>query len=201
MLCPYCQGPVCEDSPACPRCGLTMEKAGAVFGALPHLVKGVSDSAGVLRGAGRRRIHRDIAAFERRFPQCGFTAAFMALGKDIPGATYTFWVFNRSNLAGELNQGSHNRHILLLVDIMSCGAWITPGYGLEPFIGRKTLDEGLEAAVPHFAAGKWGAGVGALLARVEEVFREVVVAIPRVYGLPQLPGHSREKSGLPATAW
>jgi len=180
---------------------LTIEKAGAFFGTVPLLVRGVSDSAGVLTGAETRRIHRDIAAFERRFPQCGFTAAFMALGKDIPGAAYTFWVFNRSSLAGELNQGSRNRHILLLVDTRSCGAWITLGYGLEPFIGRKMLDEGLEAALPHFAAGRWGAGVGALLAGVAEAFREVVMAIPKVYGVTPRPNDRKENSGVPATAW
>lgn len=172
-----------------------MEKAGAFFGSVPRLIRGVSDCAGVLSRAETRRIRRDIDAFECRFPQCGFTAAFMALGKGIPGAAYTFWVFNRCNLAGELNHGSRNRHILLLVDTIGCGAWLTLGYGLEPFIGRKNLDGMLEKAQPHFVAGKWGAGVAILLAGMETAFREVVEAIPRVYGLPPLRTDEEKKTG------
>ena len=100
MNCPYCQGSLCEDSPVCPRCGLTMDKAGAFFGTVPRLGPGVSDSAGVLSGSDIRSMGRSIAAFEGRFPQCGFGVAFVALGKDIPGAAYTFWVFNRTYQAG-----------------------------------------------------------------------------------------------------
>ena len=178
-----------------------MEKAGAFFGTVPRLARGVSDSAGVLSTAESRRIRKDIAAFERRFPQCGFTAAFMALGKDIPGAAYTFWVFNRATLAGELDLGSRNRHILLLVDTAGRSAWMTFGYGLEPFVGRKVLERGLKTAQPHFAAGRWGAGVSALLSAVNEAFREVFAALPGVYGLPPLPADKKEQSGVPATAW
>ena len=82
-----------------------MEKAAAFFGIAPRLIRGVSDSAGVLTSADLRVIRRRIADFERRFPQTGFTAAFMAVSKDFPGATYAYWVFNRCNPAGELGIG------------------------------------------------------------------------------------------------
>lgn len=178
-----------------------MEKAGAFFGTVPRLVRGVSDAAGVLRAADIRSMRRSIAAFERRFPQCGFTAAFMALGPDTPGAAYSFWVFNRTHPAGGLNQGSSNRHLLLLVDTAGRGAWLTLGYGLEPFISQKTMESCLEKAQPHFGAGKWKTGVTELLAAVEAAMREIIRFFPRVYGLPPLFNDHRQETGTPATAW
>jgi uncharacterized membrane protein YgcG len=162
-----------------------MEKAGAYFGPAPRLLRGVSDTAGVLGSGNIRRIRRSIAAFERRFPQSGFTAAFMELGKEIPGATYAWWVFNRCNPAGEMSRGSANRHLFLLVDTAGQGAWLTVGYGLEPFIGGARLQQCLDRAQPHFAEGRYAAGVAALLAEAESVFRGVVAGLPRVFGIPE----------------
>ena len=162
-----------------------MEKAGAFFGAPPRLARGVSDSAGVLTAGEARRIKRAIRAFERRFPQTGFTVALLPLGKDTPGATYTYWVFNRSNPAGELQQGRDNRHLFVLVDTASRGAWMTVGYGLEPFIGERHLQQCLGKAQPQFAQGRFAAGVEMLLAATESVFREVIGTLPRVYGFPR----------------
>jgi hypothetical protein len=206
MHCPYCQSPLHEDTPSCPRCGLTMEKAAAFFVIAPRLMRGVSDSAGVLTPADIRTIRRGIAGFERRFPQAGFTVAFMALGKDTPGATYTYWVFNRSNPAGEMNQGCANRHIFLLVDTASRGAWVTLGYGLEPFIGERHLQQFLQRAHPFFASGRYAAGVTAMLEEIETVCREVVTQFPRVFGLQRpesrrRPGSEDRVESQPAVAW
>ena len=56
MHCPYCQAPVSEESPACPRCGVDLDKATAFFGVPPPLVQGVNDSAGVIRATDTRDI-------------------------------------------------------------------------------------------------------------------------------------------------
>jgi len=178
-----------------------MDKAEAYFGTAPRLIRGVSDTAGVLSAGDIRRMRRRIAAFERRFPQTGFTVAFMALGKETPGAAYAYWVFNRCNPAGELNQGSGNRHVFLLVDTAGQGAWMTVGYGLEPFIGADRLRQCLERAQPHFADGKYVAGVVALLDEVEIVFREVVASLPRVFGVQEAESPGAGPAPEPATAW
>jgi len=175
-----------------------MEKAGAFFGASPRLERGVNDFAGVLNGSDKRSIRGSIMNFERRFPQCGFTVAFMALGKDIPGAAYAFWMFNRANQGADPGQGSRNRHLLLLVDTAARNSWMTLGYGLEPFISRKMLEGCMGAARPHFAAGKWGSGVSALLAGMELIFREVILAFPKIYGLPPFHDGGYIKNHKPA---
>lgn len=193
MHCPYCQNPVREESPACPRCGLDMDKATAFFGAPPRLIQGVSDSAGVLSAGDTRTIRRAVREFERRFPQAGFTVAFMSLAKDTPAAAYAWWVFNRSNPAGELRQASANRHVFLLVDTASRGAWLTVGYGLEPFVGAEQLRQCVEKGQPYFARGEFAAGVAALLKETEAVLRATVAALPRIYGLPAaMPGPEPE---------
>lgn len=183
-----------------------MEKAAAFFGIAPRLIRGVSDSAGVLTAADVRTINRGIAIFEQRFPQSGFTVAFMALAKDIPGATYAYWVFNRSNPAGELSQGSANRHVFLLVDTAGRNAWMTLGYGLEPFIGERHLDQCLAKARPYFAQEQYATGVTAVLAELDAVFREVIGSLPRVFGLQRVEALSRPASeepleSQPAVAW
>lgn len=187
MHCPYCQSTVREDSAACPRCGLTMEKASAFFGTVPRLDPAVSDTAGVLGSGDIRRLKRAIAEFERKFPQAGFTAAFMALPPDTPGPTYTVWVFNRCHPAGEHRQGEDNRHVLLLVDTEGGGAWMTLGYGLEPFVGTRHLQQCIDAAAPHFAAGRWAEGALAALAELDALLREIITTLPRIFGLTPSP--------------
>lgn len=198
MKCPYCDSPLLEDSPSCPRCGLTLEKAGAFFGTVPRLLRGVSDAAGVLKGADIRRLKAAILKFERRFPQAGFTVAFIPLPEGTPGATYTYWVFNRCNPAGELHQGSSNRHIFLLVDTAGRDAWLTVGYGLEPFIGEQHLSPCLAKAQPHLAAGAYPEAVITLLEELETTFRTVVAELPRTFGLQRL--ETARETGEPAEA-
>jgi uncharacterized membrane protein YgcG len=178
-----------------------MEKAGAYFGAAPRMASGVSDSAGVLKSSEFRCLRRRIAAFARRFPQAGFTVAFMALPPGTPGATYAWWVFNRCNPAGELHKGSANRHLFLLVDAASHGAWLTPGYGLEPFITTGQLTECLEKAKPFFERGQYLAAVTMVLAEAETLFRHVIAALPRVFGIERVETVRQEKSAEGAAAW
>jgi uncharacterized membrane protein YgcG len=199
MHCPYCQNPVCEESPACPKCGLDMDKATAFFGTPPRLFRGLSDTAGVLSAGDQRSLRRAIREFERRFPQTGFTVAFMALPKDTPGPTYTWWVFNRCNPAGELHQASANRHLFLLVDVSSGGAWLTGGYGLEPFVSDAQWQQCLVNAHPHFASGRYADAVSTLLKEADAMLRSVIKALPRVFGLPQQ--QSVAPVIEPAAAW
>jgi uncharacterized membrane protein YgcG len=118
--------------------------------------------------------------------------------KDTPGAAYAWWVFNRSNPAGELRQASANRHLFLLVDTASRGAWLTVGYGLEPFVGTDQLRRCVERAQPFLERGEFAAGVAALLKEAEAVLRATVAALPRIYGLPPATHGAAPE---PAAAW
>ena len=165
-----------------------MDKATAFFGTPPRLMRGLSDTTGVLSSGESRAIRRSIREFERRFPQLGFTAALLELPRDTPGPTYTWWVFNRCNPAGELVQASANRHIFLLINTAGgSGAWITCGYGLEPFVGELQWQECLDKVQPHFALGQYGPGIIALLSEIGTMLRTVVADLPRVFGLFQQP--------------
>ena len=178
-----------------------MDKASAYFGTAPRLVHGVSDTTGVLRAGDIRRIRKRIATFERRFPQTGFSAVFTALGPEVPGATYAYWLFNRCNPAGELSQGSTNRHMFLLVDVAGRGAWITVGYGLEPFVGADHLRRCLEKGQPHLSEGHYVAGVIAILSEAEVVFREIIKSLDRVFGVEGVATRHAEPEAQPANAW
>jgi uncharacterized membrane protein YgcG len=185
MHCPYCHAPLSEEMPACPRCGVNMEKATAYFGTPPRLTPGVSDLSGVLRPADLRALRRRIGDFGERFPQSGFSAVFMALDNDMPGAAYAWWIFNRCQPADGMQEGGGNRQLFLLVDTAGHHAWLTQGYGLEPFVSETRLQQCLAQAQPHFAREAWAAGVAALLQEAESVLREVVTSLPRVFGLTE----------------
>lgn len=178
-----------------------MEKAGAYFGIVPRLSPEVSDLAGVLTAGETRRIRQGIVAFGRRFPQSGFSVALMSLEKETPGAAYTYWVFNRCNPGGEMNQGSANRHLFLLVDTVGRGAWLTHGYGLEPFVSTQQLQRCLEKGQADFARGRYAAGIAAVIAEAECVLREVVVGLPRTFGLERIEIGQSGQMEEPVAAW
>ncbi len=191
MHCPYCHGPLREESFSCSGCGLTLEKATDFFGEPPALKRGVHDPEGVLTAADVRLLGGGIAAFERRCPGTGFTAAFMALPENTPAGAYAWWLFNQCNPAGETQEGPENCHLFLLVDTVGKGAWMTLGYGLEPFIGERHLRQFLEGARPHFSRGEYAAGAALVIREAGRMIQEMAAALPRIFGLPREATESR----------
>jgi len=183
MHCPYCHAPLTEELPACPRCGVNIDKATAYFGEPPRLQPDVTDPAGKLRPADLRSVRRRIGEFSRRFPQAGFSAVFMDLSPDVPGAAYAWWLFNRGLPGGETQHGGNNRRLLLLVDTAGRQAWLTQGYGLEPFVSEAQLRQCLERALPHLAMQDWAAAVLSMIEEIESMLRAVLTALPRIFGL------------------
>ena len=151
-----------------------------------------------------RRIKRAIRAFERRFPQTGFTVAFQPLGKDTPGATYTYWVFNRSNPAGELQQGRDNRHLFVLVD--TAGRLQNRRELMDELAKIKRVLGRINPASPHNVVLVLDATTGQNALSQIEIFKEVAGVTGLV--MTKLDGTARggvlvaaaEKFGLPIHA-
>ncbi len=193
MQCPYCQSPSYEKAPECPRCGLTMEKAGQFFGAAPRLTGGVSDTSGVLNARERRRLGGLLTAFQRRFPQLGFTAAFIPVAHAVPLPAYAFWIFNKCALGGETMTGGMNRHLFLLVDTTCQRTALTVGYGLEPFVSKQVLTACLEAGAAAFSEGRYCKGACDVLAAAEKCLREISTALPRTFGVTSLRPEAKDE--------
>jgi uncharacterized membrane protein YgcG len=203
MNCPYCQTPVFEMAGSCPRCGLNMEKAGAFFGIAPAIEPGINDLAHVINRRGRTRLAAEIAIFKTRFPQCGMTVVFMALDENHPGKTFAFWLFNKAVIISQVTLSSRNREVFLLVDTKRRTPYLTVGYGLEPFVGEKDLRECLDVGLTHFANDDFAEGAMQVVRKVDEVFREIIAAIPRTYGVPAIEASAAplEEHPQPANAW
>ena len=129
-----------------------MEKAGAFFGIPRDVFPGVNDQAEVLSKRDSKRLKEEISVFGNRFPQCGFTVVFLPLEEQFPGSTYAFWLFNKASLTDKLAAASTNRQVLLLIDTKGRRAYLTLGYGLEPFVGKQDLEESLHSARNHLVA-------------------------------------------------
>ena len=84
------------------------------------------------------------------------------------------------------------------MDTASRGAWLTQGYGFEPFVSAALLQQCLEKAQPLLARGQFAAAVAALLKELEAVLRTVAADLPRIFGLGLAPS---APTPSPASAW
>ena len=90
--------------------------------------------------------------------------------------------------------------VLQAIDTAGKGAWMTIGYGLEPFIGERHLRQCIEKGRPHFERAQYALGVTAVLGETEKVFHEVISALAKTYGLPRSEVRSPLESQT-ASAW
>jgi hypothetical protein len=193
MNCPFCLQPAQEDAAECSHCGLSLPKLDQFFGVPPKLHHGINDPRRHLSGAETRRIRRAIARFHVRFPQAGFTVHLSDVAADWTMPLYAFWVLNRSTLCADLKKGSLNREILLCIDPQHRRAALTVGYGLEPFVGRRHLQQMLEAAGSELSEGRWAMATLTVIDQCLDQLTAVHSGLRRTYG-----AENRELGAVPA---
>lgn len=184
MVCPYCRTPLRETSPECPSCKLTLARAAALFGPVPRLRAGVSDSTRLL---GKRRLRRVLDALdhlERRFPQVRPHVVLREFQKVHPFELQVFWLFNCAGFFAEGHKGGHNHGILLAIDPPNGRAALMLGYGLEPFVGHEPLDHLLELAEPALRKGDYTTAILTVLAGLETLLADLVESLPATLGIP-----------------
>lgn len=181
MHCPYCRQPLREDSPECPGCRLTLDRAAALLGPVPPLAAGIADPEGLLSKSERRRLARRIAAFERRFPQLRFQFLANRFALGLPFELHVFWMFNRARFIPDGETGGDNRAILLVLDPELGKTSLMLGYGLEPLIEPARLDAILEGAEADFARRQWSKGVTRVLADLDALLADTATALERAF--------------------
>lgn len=197
MRCPYCKSAV-ETSPAtCPRCGISLEKVIRFFGAVPPIIDGISDDAGVFTVHGKRRIKSAAVELAIRFPQTGFTVVTSALPKDTSIGVYAFWIFNEASVTRKVDRGSNNFGILLTLDPTYGRSSLMVGYGLEPYLSETDLDEIIAAAKPFFEMGKYASGVERVIDALRETLTGIVSDLNQLQPLsPEVRAKSSEPKDL-----
>lgn len=182
MRCPFCQNPCSEETAECSHCGFSLPKLDHFLGSVPVLRKGVSDNIDILNGKEVTLINTAIAHLEKLFPQIGFTVLFTTVKPEIPLHLYAFWVFNRSNLCARMSTGAVNRDILLTIDVAGHRTSLMVGYGLEPFLAAAQLTQVLEVARPRFLTSSYGSAVLVIIARLEQLLRQLHASLRQTYG-------------------
>lgn len=175
MHCPFCQTSLKADAAECPACHLTFPRTSALVGALPRLEPVLADPLHLLASIDSAKIKKRIGEIERQFPQLVLQVMLHSFPAEHPFGMHVFWMFNAANLAGDSRRGKDNQSLLVALDTARCESAILPGYGLEPFLQRETLDHLLELASPAWEAGNWSAGLLRVLDGLEQLLLSIAI--------------------------
>jgi len=174
---------VIENDAACRQCGFSLEVAERGFGIPPALRAPVADPEGILGRLEGRGVDRAIADLERRYPQITFAAVLLAVPEQAPLFPYAFWIFNRSQLSSAVERGGENRMVMLLIDLETNRGVAMLGYGLEPFIHEKHLQNCLNAALAPLNRGQYGRAIEGFVREFERQLQEICRLLPKQFGL------------------
>jgi hypothetical protein len=183
MECPHCSTALSEETAACPRCGLEIRACDRAFGAPPPLGEGVADVAGWLSRRERRRAARLLSDLGLAFPQLSFNLLILEVPVGQPFGIYAFWLFNRGHICSQMNRGSQNRNVMLVIDVTGWQAALMVGYGLEPFVGKRHLEEALWEGLPELARRDVVGMAVRCLGHLGETMEDICGRIDRTYGI------------------
>lgn len=163
-----------------------MERADGVLGTVPRLTSGLSDDAGMVSKRDGRRILKELKETHVQFPQVDVSVVTLnGIPDQVNLSTYTFWLFNRSEVAQQLEIEGRNHDVLITIDAASRKAAIIIGYGLEPLIGPRHLQRILDAGRPLLLAGNNAAGILIMLENLRSLLREIAAGTRRAFALPE----------------
>lgn len=185
MLCPHCQARLRETDPECAKCGISLKKADSLLGAVPRLIAGLSDGAGLIDRKETRRILKQLRETHIAFPQIELSVVTLdGIPSGVNLQAYTFWLFNRSDIVRNLDSDGRNYDILLTIDAGGSNAAMIVGYGLEPLVGRRHLRAALDAGRSHLMAGAYAAGVLRIIEHLQTQLRDIATGTPAAFALP-----------------
>jgi uncharacterized membrane protein YgcG len=182
MRCPFCQNPCHEETAECTYCGFSLPKLDHFMGTVPAVNRGVSDRSGVLSAKEKNLLQACIDKLERRFPQVGFSVLLDVVKPEIPLHLHAFWIFNRSTVCTKLSTGGVNRDVFLDIDTLGRRSSLMIGYGLEPFMSAKHLNDLLEAARGPLAQGDYAAAIQLLLGNLQDLLHSLHQSLRKTYG-------------------
>lgn len=175
MRCPFCQGPLKPSAPECPACGLSYPRTCTLLGAVPRITPLVADTTGTLRTSDHKRVTRHLTRMQKRFPQLVPQVVMHRFPAEHPFSMHAFWLFNAADFAGASRRGRDNHALMLVIDPYREEAAIVPGYGLEPFLTRESLDRLLEMAEPAWQDLRWSDGILRVLDGIDLLLESIAV--------------------------
>lgn len=153
------------------------------FGIPPALRGPVADPENVLGKLERRSAVRIITELERRYPQIGIAAVLLPVPAQAPLSPYAFWIFNRGQLSSAVEKGGENRRVMFLIDLETNRGVAMVGYGLEPFLHDRHLQNCLNAALIPLNRAQYGRAIEAFVREFERQLQEICRLLPKQFGL------------------
>jgi uncharacterized membrane protein YgcG len=171
MFCPSCNAALHEFDAACGRCAFSLAVCDAQFGLPPLLSHPVSDPKHHLSRLSHSTIVKAAQHLEQRFPQLRITTLVHSKPDSAEPKPYLFWIFNRGSLHNALEKAGSNHHILLWIDPAAKKMSSMVGYGLEPVLGHRPIQDALCSASPYLLTHQYAQ---ATIAFIRELDRRLV---------------------------
>lgn len=114
----------------------------------------ILDAVGIWKDADIRKIEAARGNVERRFPQIKWRICAVNLPAETSLPLFGFWLLNACPLNPEETPSDRSWTILLLIDIRSGQASITPGYAAESCLSDDEWQKVLNSMATYWQAGK-----------------------------------------------
>ncbi len=182
--CPYCQTSLKEDAPECPQCGIDGDKLTRMMGPMPVIFGGVSQSGTTLDSREVKRLVKVINRYQRRFAQSRLHLLVRKFPQEMDFKVVLFWVFNQAGLSAEGSKGGQNRDVVIVVDPGRAKAGLIVGYGLEPVLSQKDMDEVVQSGQGSLKSGEFAEALEAMVDELTDRLKAVCQVLPEAVGLP-----------------
>ena len=185
MQCPYCQTQLTESSVECSHCSLSIKSANALLGPVPQLSTGINDFLALLDKKAKKKLNKSLIKLGERFPQVRMHIIINEFDPKYSFATHLFWLFNQDSLSTSDQKGGKNHSILLGLDTSQSLCSIIIGYGLEPFLARKALDDVLDTAQASLSAGCYSDAILTIIDNLSHLMQETCQQLTEVLNLSE----------------
>lgn len=150
LTCPHCRKPIQEDSEVCPHpdCQFSLAGIHSILSPLPYLNKGLTDTLGLLEEKKKNEIHKAVASFGDNHAPCNLHITIKEFDPNFNLSVQLFWLFNKAGFSSIEARVAANQDILVGLDPNRGRIGMMVGYGLEPFVSEKAMNNLLAQAQP-----------------------------------------------------
>lgn len=136
------------------------------------MMRRLSDAAGVLKLAERKKAEKWFDRFETSFPQLFFSVYYGALDDVSNIRQFGMWLLNRGAYEDVDLSRPNEGGILLVMDVNSKTAFITYGYLLDFYLTDKDTFSILSKAHPHLLKGEHSKALKIIVSQLSVVLRK-----------------------------
>lgn len=191
LSCPFCQGELTEQTPQCPGCDLSLERATKILGPVPLLNQGLTDLVSALSMKEAKNLTKEIQRFQRKFAATQIHIIIRQFQEDCNLATHLFWLFNSAGLSPQEKRNGRNYDVLIGLDPIAGTLGLMVGYGLEPFLKKQDLNAAIESARPLLEEGKLASALKQTIQEIGTTLQRALEEANLALGLTDSTGGTR----------